>query len=438
MITRESLAQAAASATVIDPALYGKYNVKRGLRNADGTGVLAGLTTISNVHGYSVIDDDVIPDEGSLTLRGYDLESLVTTIHAQNRHGFEDIAYLLLFGSLPTQEERQFFMELIDEMRDLPSGFVKSLILHAPSDNIMNMMARSILNLYAFDEDADNTSWEHEVAVALSVLSRLARVAPLSYHSYRAEREPGYTMVWHGAIDGLTTAETILYMLRPDQQWTPEEAQVLDALLMIHAEHGGGNNSTFTCRTLTSSGTDPYSAYAGAICSLKGPKHGGANIQVTRMIHDLKTQVENWEDKGQVADYLKQILRGEAFDRSRLIYGMGHAVYTKSDPRAKLCKQYAKMLASGTEWEATFELIAQVEALSQELLYEKTGRPSCANVDMYSGLVYEMLEIPQDLFTPLFATARIAGWIAHRFEELTSAKKIIRPAYKSVVKKHEL
>lgn len=417
----------------VDPNRYGFYDVKRGLRNNDGTGVVAGITTISNVHGYIMDDSDKRPTKGRLTLRGYDISELVEDADEEGRFGFEEVAYLLFAGDLPTCSELAQFNSLLDAQRDLPSGFVKGLILHAPSHDTMNMMARSILNLYAYDQNADDTRAKHEVDTAISLLARLPRIAPLSYHAKLAAIT-GKPMVWHPAVEGYSTAETILYMLRPDSQWTPAEARLLDIMLMLHAEHGGGNNSTFTCRVLSSSGTDAYSAYAGAIGSLKGPKHGGANNKVTGMHEDLARHVADCTDDGQVADYLRKILNKEAYDKSGLIYGMGHAVYTLSDPRCELCKAYAKKLAEGTEYQERFELLERIERLAPEILAEKKGssKEICANIDMYSGLVYEMLGIPPELFTPLFSVARITGWAAHRFEELTTGKRIIRPAYKSV------
>ncbi len=419
-----------------DQRYYDHFNVKRGLRNADGTGVVAGITSISNVHGYLTDEGVKIPDEGRLTIRGYDIKDLVDGAVAEGRPGYEEVAYLLLTGDLPTASQLENFRASIDSYRDLPRGFVNNLIMNFPSKNVMNMMARSVLMLYAMDSstETDVVDPEHEVQIAVQMLSRLPRIAVLSYLASRQHEDPTAPMYINPPLPGLSTAETVLHMLRHDMEWTPQEARMLDIMLMLHAEHGGGNNSTFTTRVLTSSGTDAYSAYAGGICSLKGPKHGGANIKVAGMHQDLMDTVADYTDGGQVADYLRRILRKEAYDRSGLIYGMGHAVYTLSDPRAVLCKKYARELAQGTQFEPQFELIETIERLSPELFREehKSHKVICANIDMYSGLVYKMLGIPQQLYTPLFATARIAGWAAHRFEEIVEGRRIIRPAYKSV------
>ena len=419
-----------------DQRYYDHFNVKRGLRNADGTGVVAGITSISNVHGYLTDEGVKIPDEGRLTIRGYDIKDLVDGAVAEGRPGYEEVAYLLLTGDLPTAPQLERFRASIDSYRDLPRGFVNNLIMNFPSKNVMNMMARSVLMLYAMDSstETDVVDPEHEVQIAVQMLSRLPRIAVLSHLASRQHEDPTAAMYINPPLPGLSTAETVLHMLRHDMEWTPQEARMLDIMLMLHAEHGGGNNSTFTTRVLTSSGTDAYSAYAGGICSLKGPKHGGANIKVAGMHQDLMDTVADYTDEGQVADYLRRILRKEAYDRSGLIYGMGHAVYTLSDPRAVLCKKYARELARGTEFEPQFELIETIERLSPELFREehKSHKVICANIDMYSGLVYKMLGIPQQLYTPLFATARIAGWAAHRFEEIVEGRRIIRPAYKSV------
>ena len=419
-----------------DQRYYDHFNVKRGLRNADGTGVVAGITSISNVHGYLTDEGVKIPDEGRLTIRGYDIKDLVDGAVAEGRPGYEEVAYLLLTGDLPTASQLESFRASIDSYRDLPRGFVNNLIMNVPSKNVMNMMARSVLMLYAMDSstETDVVDPEHEVQIAVQMLSRLPRIAVLSYLASRQHEDPTAPMYINPPLPGLSTAETVLHMLRHDMEWTPQEARMLDIMLMLHAEHGGGNNSTFTTRVLTSSGTDAYSAYAGGICSLKGPKHGGANIKVAGMHQDLMDTVADYTDEGQVADYLRRILRKEAYDKSGLIYGMGHAVYTLSDPRAVLCKKYARELAQGTEFEPQFELIETIERLSPELFREehKSHKVICANIDMYSGLVYKMLGIPQQLYTPLFATARIAGWAAHRFEEIVEGRRIIRPAYKSV------
>lgn len=419
------------SINAIDPSYYDQHDVKRGLRNADGTGVVAGLTNIANVHGYLVSDNEKIADEGLLRYRGYDVYDLLGADAANRRFNYEEVAYLLLMGELPTQEQLDRFVAVLDSERELPDGFTASKIMRDTPRDIMNMLARSILVLYADDERAEERSADHEIRTAISLISRLPRIMVLSYYAKRA-RYNGDSMIMHRFIPGQSTAETILSMLRPDRTFTPEEARMLDIMLCLHAEHGGGNNSTFTTRVLTSSDTDPYSAYAAAIGSLKGRKHGGANHQVLAMQQDIKDNVRNWDDDDEVAAYLAKIVNKQAYDKTGLVYGMGHAVYTKSDPRAVICKRFASQLASGTEYEAEYRLLERIERLAPEvILHEKgTKKDMCANIDMYSGFVYSMMGIPQDLFTPLFACARMSGWAAHRFEEIVSGKRIIRPAYK--------
>ena len=416
----------------IDPAYYEQYDVKRGLRNADGTGVVAGLTNIANVHGYVVSDNEKIADEGHLRYRGYDVYDLLGDQSAEHRFNFEEVSYLLLMGELPTREQLDRFIEVLDGQRELPDGFTASMIMRDTPPDIMNVLARTILLLYAYDPDAEDRSAHHEIHTAISLISRLPRIMVLTYYAKRA-RYNNESMIMHRFVPGQSTAETILSMLRPDRQFTLEEARMLDVMLCLHAEHGGGNNSTFTTRVLTSADTDPYSTYAGAIGSLKGWKHGGANHQVLAMQQEIKEHVADWSDEGQVADYLAKIVRKEAFDKTGLVYGMGHAVYTKSDPRAIICKQFAEGLAVGTEFEAEFNLLKSIERLAPEVILREKGtaKDMCANIDMYSGFVYSMMGIPEDLFTPLFACARMSGWAAHRLEEIVSGKRIIRPAYKS-------
>ena len=416
----------------IDPSYYEKFRVKRGLRNADGTGVLAGMTNISNVHGYLLSDGDKLPDEGSLRLRGYEITDLLGEESSTTRFSFEEVAYLLLLGELPTRDQLDTFIAAIDAQRELPDGFTASMILKDTPPDIMNVLARSILLLYAYDPDAEDRSPEHEINTAISLMSRVPRMMVLTYYAQQARYHNG-SMIMHRFIPGQSTAETILSMLRPNREFTPEEARMLDIMLCLHAEHGGGNNSTFTCRVLSSSDTDPYYTYAAAIGSLKGKRHGGANHQVLAMQREFKENISDWSDEGQVADYLAKIVRKEAFDHTGLVYGMGHAVYTKSDPRAVILKRFARELAQGTGFEAEFKLLETIERLSPEVILNVKGtkKDMCANVDMYSGFVYEMLGIPQDLFTPLFACARMAGWAAHRLEEIAPGGRIIRPAYKS-------
>ena len=414
----------------IDPCYYTTYDIKRGLRNADGTGVVVGVTNISNVHGYVVSEGDKVPDRGRLSYRGYSISDLVDHAVAENRFGFEETAYLLMAGELPTAEQLKTFNDLIAAQRDLPDEFTANYIMKPPTRDLMNAMSRAVLQLYAFDDEAENRSSEHEIDTAIMLLSRLPRIMVLSYHVMR-DKFFGDSMFIHHYIPGQSTAETILSMLRPDRQFTDTEAKTLDIMLMLHAEHGGGNNSTFTCRAVTSADTDPYSAYAAAIGSLKGARHGGANNRTLRMTDDIKQHVADITDEGQVADYLRKIVRKEAYDRTGLIYGMGHAVYTLSDPRAELLHKYAERLVVGTEHEAEFRLLEIIERLAPQLLAEAgKSKDICANVDLYSGCVYSTLGIPRELLTPMFASARMAGWSAHRFEEIVSGKRIMRPAFK--------
>ena len=418
----------------VDPELYERYPVKRGLRNSDGSGVIAGITNISNVHGYVISEGDKIADEGKLTLRGYDLYDLLSG-DDNKRFRYEEIAYLLLMGDLPTQEQLDFFVSRLDAHRELPDGFTASKIMSTPSPDIMNLLARSVLVLYADDPNAEDRSYEHEISTAVTLISRLPRIMVLAYYAKQAAFN-GKSMIMHRFIPGESTAETILSMLRPDRQYNEEEARMLDIMMCLHAEHGGGNNSTFTCRVLSSSDTDPYSAYAGAIGSLKGSKHGGANHQVLAMQKEIKENVSDWENEDEVASYIAKIVNKEAFDHTGLIYGMGHAVYTKSDPRAVVLKKFATKMAEGTEFEAELNLLKLIERISPEVILQEKGtkKDMCATVDMYSGFVYSLLGIPMDLITPLFACSRMAGWAAHRFEELVSGKRIIRPAYKTGMK----
>lgn len=421
----------------VDPELYERYPVKRGLRNSDGSGVIAGITNISNVHGYMMSEGDKIADEGKLTLRGYDLYDLLGG-DEDRRFRYEELAYLLLMGDLPTQDQLDFFISRLDAHRELPDGFTASKIMGTPSPDIMNLLARSVLVLYADDSKAEDRSYEHEISTAVTLISRLPRIMVLAYYAKQAAFN-GQSMIMHRFVPGESTAETILSMLRPDRHYTAEEARMLDIMMCLHAEHGGGNNSTFTCRVLSSSDTDPYSAYAGAIGSLKGSKHGGANHQVLAMQKEIKENVSDWENEDEVASYIAKIVNKEAFDHTGLIYGMGHAVYTKSDPRAVVLKKFATKMAEGTEFEAELNLLKLIERISPEVILREKGtkKDMCANVDMYSGFVYSLLGIPTDLITPLFACSRMAGWAAHRFEELVSGKRIIRPAYKTGMKPRE-
>lgn len=419
-----------------DEGLFVEHNVKRGLRNADGSGVVAGLTRISDVHGYNKVDGKVVPDQGKLTLRGYSIEDLVNNAQAENRYGYEEVAYLLITGSLPNKEELDGFCERLGAFRHLSDEYVKEFPMTTVSSSIMNVLQRAVLLLYAFDAEPDVITPEHEIDVAISMLARLPRIAAFAHMASVAKLRGSEVHVPH-PTPGLSTAETILQVLRGGMAFTRDEAMLLDVMLMLHAEHGGGNNSSFTTHVLTSADTDAYSTYAAAIGSLKGRKHGGANHQVLAMQKEIKDNVVNWENDDEVAAYLAKIVNKQAYDKSGLVYGMGHAVYTLSDPRAVICKRFAEKLAIGTEFEAEFRLLEKIERLAPEVILNEKGtrKDMCANVDMYSGFVYSMLGIPEDLFTPLFACARMSGWAAHRFEEIVSGKRIIRPAYKSIYSK---
>jgi len=421
----------------LDPELYQKFHVNRGLRRSDGTGVVAGITKICNVHGYVMNEGELEPIPGELIYRGYQITDLVHAAERENRFGYEEVAYLLLFGKLPDAAELKKFQALLAAHRELPEGFFIDMIAKAPSQNIMNKMARSVLALYSYDEECEVRTLENEVRIAVSMIARLPVIMTAAYQVKRNHYD-GESLVMHPLRENECNAETILSLLRIDRQYTPEEAHLLDICMMLHAEHGGGNNSAFTCRVLTSSGTDPYSAYSAAIGALKGFRHGGANVKVTEQLRYFKEHLSDPEDEGQVADLIRKVLRREAGDGAGLVYGMGHAVYTLSDPRAVLLKEKAFELARGREIEADFRLLDTIERLTPELVKEKSAHAAakniCANVDLYSGLVYQMLGIPADLLTPMFAVSRIAGWAAHRIEEVLTGGRIIRPAYKSVSK----
>ncbi len=424
--------------SAIDPALYEKYHIKRGLRNSDGTGVKAGITNICNVHGYLLNEGELEPIPGQLIYRGYSITDIVENVEEEDRYGYEETSFLLLFGHLPTPTELKWFNDTISENRDLPRDFVEDMILKAPSKNIMNKLSRSILALYSYDPDCEKKGLENEMRIAMSLIAKLPVIMAAAYQVKRRVFD-NQSMIMHPVNYDENTAQCILSLLRPDRQYTKEEAQMLDRLLMLQAEHGGGNNSTFTTRVLTSSGTDPYSTYSSAICSLKGPRHGGANLQVIQMLDNFNANIKNWEDEGEVADYMRRTILKETNDHSGLIYGMGHAVYTISDPRAVILKKKAFELAKGKEIEAEFHLLETIERLTPEIFRMVKGstKTMCANVDMYSGLVYRMLGIPDELFTPLFAVARISGWAAHRMEEKLTGSRIIRPAYKAIAKEKE-
>lgn len=412
--------------------LYARFDVKRGLRNADGSGVLVGLTTVSDVHGYNKVDGRVVPDKGKLRYRGYSIDDLVSGTHGEGRFGYEEVSYLLLSGHLPTKGQLDDFKARIDARRQLPEGYLNIFPRTTYSHSIMNVLQRATLLLYAFDPDPDATTPEHEIDVALSMLGRWPRVASVAHQAYLAASK-GTALHVPPAREGYSMAETVLDVLRGDGGFTRDEAMLLDVMLMLHAEHGGGNNSSFACRVLSSSGTDAYSAYAAAIGSLKGPKHGGANFKACDMIDDIAAHVRDWSSDDQVADYLTLILNKEAFDHSGLIYGLGHAVYTVTDPRAEVIRNFARSLAAKKNQLDKFELIGRIERLGPQLMHDVRGirKPISTNIDLYTGFVYTMLGIPQDMFTPVFALARMSGWAAHRMEELFGAQRIIRPAYNS-------
>ncbi len=417
----------------IPQQLYEKYQVKRGLRNSDGSGVVAGITNICNVHGYIVNEGEREPVAGELIYRGYNINDIIANTTGKDRFGFEETVYLLLFGNLPTEQSLKNFNEMLSGFRELPAGFSEDMIFKAPSRNIMNKMARSVLALYSYEEDPEDQSLEKELLRAVAIIARLPSAMVDSYQIKRRVFDHE-TLYLHPLNPDECTAESILSTLRHDRVYTREEAKLLDLMLIIHAEHGGGNNSTFTCRTLTSSGTDAYSAYAGAIGSLKGHRHGGANFKVMRQLDEFKENISDWGNDSEVKDYLAKVIKGEAGDGTGLVYGMGHAIYTLSDPRAVILKENAMKLAKGTEFEKEFMLLDAVERLTPEVFAEVKGssKVMCANVDLYSGLVYKMLKIPVELNTPMFAVSRIAGWSAHRIEELLNGKRIIRPAYKAI------
>lgn len=417
----------------IEPDLYTKLKVYRGLRDQDGRGVLTGLTEISDVTSFEERDGQRIPIPGRLCYRGVNIKDIVHGFISENRFGFEEVCYLLLIGNLPNRQELDDFTDLLAKNRPLPSSFVRDIIMKAPSKDMMNTLARSVLTLYAFDDNPDDISIPN---VMRQCVQLIARFPLLAVYGYQASNYyyGGQSLYIHQPSAELSTAENILTLLRPDQKYTQLEAQILDLALVLHAEHGGGNNSTFTTRVVSSSGSDTYSAIAAALGSLKGPKHGGANIKVTRMFEDMKANVKDWEDEEEVKQYLRDILDKKVFDKAGLIYGMGHAVYSISDPRAEVFKHFVESLSEEKGLHREFALYANVERLAPQVIAEKRHiyKGVSANVDFYSGFVYSMLDLPQELYTPLFAIARIAGWSAHRMEELINAGKIIRPAYRHV------
>ena len=428
----ESLQETLLNNHRIDPNLYIEYDVKRGLRDSAGKGVLTGLTEISDVNAYDLVNGRKIPAEGSLYYQGYNIYDLVNGLEG-HKFGFEETIYLLLFGQLPSEKELEMFKEVMAQFETLSGRFVRDVVMKASNADIMNSMQRCILTLYTYDSRPEDISAENVLRQSIELIAKLPLIAVYSYHSYRHFRKDETLFIRNPQKD-LSLAENILLMLRPDSTYTELEAKVLDIALMLHAEHGGGNNSTFTTHVVTSSGTDTYSSVAASIGSLKGPRHGGANLKVQDMFADIKAHVKNWTDEAEVEAYLCKILNKEAFDHSGLIYGMGHAVYTLSDPREVILKKFARKLAEEKGMMEEFALYELVERLGSRLVMEqrKMFKNVCANVDFYSGFVYTMLGIPKELFTPIFAIARIPGWSAHRLEEILNAGKIIRPAYKYV------
>lgn len=433
-----ALTEMCETSSTINPELFTKYSVKRGLRDLDGRGVLVGLTEIGEVHSYIVDDNEMIPVPGQLRYRGINVEQITKGYLKDKRFGFEETTYLLLFGHLPTHEELQDFEALLGSYRELPDNFFNDMILKSPTRDIMNSLARSTLALYSYDDEPDNTSTYNVLHQCLSLISRFPALAVYGYQAY-AHSHLGQSLYIHSPKAELSTAENILHMLRPDCKYTHLEATLLDLALILHAEHGGGNNSSFTTHLVTSSGTDTYSVMAAALGSLKGPKHGGANIKVVHMFEDMKEQIKDWKDDAAIEDYLSKLLNKQAFDKAGLIYGIGHAVYSISDPRAIILKEYAEKLAYEKGLDKEYHFYTKIEELAPQVIARerKMYKGVSANVDFYSGFVYNMLGLPLELYTPIFAIARISGWSAHRIEELVNRGKIIRPAYKSVSKHKE-
>ena len=434
----DELSNLASKSSRIDTELFRKYEVKRGLRDLDGKGVLVGLTEIGEVHSYIIDENEIIPVPGRLIYRGIDIFDLVDGFIADGRYGFEETAYLLLFGNLPTPKQLNDFENLLSFYRNLPETFLNDMILKLPGKNIMNVLARSVLAYYSYDDNPDDTSVKNVLKQCIHLIACMPTIAVYAYqaisHYYRKK-----SLVIHSPKPELSTAENILRMLRPDKKYSKLEATLLDLALVLHAEHGGGNNSSFVTHVVTSTGTDTYSAIAAALGSLKGPRHGGANIKVCDMLEDLKQNIEDWNDDEEIENYLMKILNKEVFARGGLIYGIGHAVYSISDPRCVLLKEQAEKLAKEKGLEAEFALYNRVEDLAPKAISKvrKIYKGVSANVDFYSGFVYSMLDLPRELYTPIFAISRMTGWAAHRIEEIVTAGKIIRPAYKSVAKRRD-
>ena len=429
----EEYAQKCVDNFAIDPALYTELQVKRGLRDLDGRGVLTGLTEISEINAYKKEGDTLVPCQGELYYRGIPIRDLVHGFSEEGRFGFEETVYLLLFGSLPNEQQLSQFRQTLADYRSLPTNFVRDVVLKAPTPDMMNTLARSVLTLYGYDTNATDISIANVLRQCLQLIATLPLLSVYSYHAYQHYIE-GKGLFIQQPDPQLSTAENILYLLRPDGKYTELEAKLLDVALVLHAEHGGGNNSTFTTRVVTSSGTDTYSSMAASLCSLKGPRHGGANIKVVEMFADIRSHVKDWEDEQEIAAYLEKIVNKEAFDKSGLVYGMGHAVYSLSDPRSDILKEYVEALSKEKGREKEFALYNNVARLAPIVIGKKRRvyKGVSANVDFYSGFVYSMLDLPSQLYTPLFAIARIAGWSAHRLEELIGGGKIIRPAYENV------
>lgn len=434
----ENLTEVCKEHSSLDLSLYQKYDVKRGLRDINGKGVLAGLTQISNVCATKVVDGKEVPCAGSLSYRGYDIKELTRGFIEDDRYGFEETTYLLLFGKLPNGEELEEFTKLLANQRSLPTNFVRDVIMKAPSKDIMNALSRSVLTLYCYDKEPDDISLPNVLRQCLNLISVFPLLSVYGYQAYN-HYVCGKSLYIHNPKKELSTAENILRMLRPDKKYSHLEAKILDLALILHMEHGGGNNSTFTTHVVSSSGTDTYSAIAASLGSLKGPKHGGANIKVMEMMRDIRSHVKHWDDEDEVKAYLRKMMDGEVFDHKGLIYGMGHAVYSLSDPRERIFRGYVEKLSVAKKRDNEMNLYNTIEKVAPEIIAEKRHifKGVSPNVDFYSGFVYEMLGIPMELYTPLFAIARIVGWSAHRLEEIVGMNKIIRPAYKSVMKEIE-
>ncbi len=434
----EILAEKARKSMMIDSELYKKYDVKRGLRDINGKGVLAGLTHISDIQAVKIVDGVSVPTDGNLYYRGYSIKDLVKGFEKEGRFGYEEICYLLLFDKLPSKNELKEFSKLLGSYRSLPKNFVRDVIMKAPSNDMMNTLARSVLTLYSYDNNADDISIANVLRQGLQLISVFPMLTVYGYQAY-SHYQNGNSLFIHPPVPELSSAENLLHILRADSSYTELEAKILDIALVLHADHGGGNNSTFTTHVITSTGTDTYSAVAASLGSLKGPRHGGANIKVMKMIDDLKRTVRDWKDEEEISRYLNDLLDKKVFDKQGLIYGMGHAVYSHSDPRELIFKKFVEKLAAEKGLEDEFRLYDTVERLGPEIIEKRRPiyKGVCCNVDFYSGFVYSMLNLPQELFTPLFACARIAGWTAHRIEELSNNGKIIRPAFKSAQPQRE-